>query len=72
MKIDPAMCMKTQETMTKCPAIKQVFTRKCTHCARIENNLSGVLAEMHTFHDNSGRIGAFESLCERLRRVGTY
>ena len=45
MEIDPAMCMKTHETMTKCPAIKQVFTRKCTICARINENLSGLLAE---------------------------
>jgi hypothetical protein len=39
MKVDPAMCMKTQETMTKWPTIKQVFARKCTHCARINKNL---------------------------------
>ena len=45
MKVDPAMCMKTQETMTKCPAEKQVFTRECTHCARINENLWGLLAE---------------------------
>jgi len=45
MKIEPAMCMKTQGTMTKCLAKKQVFTRKCTHCARINKNLSGFWAE---------------------------
>ena len=33
MKIDPGMCMKTQETMTKYLAKKQAFARKCTHCA---------------------------------------
>jgi hypothetical protein len=45
MKIDPAMCMKTQERMTKCLVKKQVFTRKCTHFTIIDNNLSGFLAE---------------------------
>ena len=45
MKIEAGMCMKTQETMTKCLAKKQVFTRKCTHCARIDKNRSGLLAE---------------------------
>ena len=44
MKIDQAMYMKTQETMTKCLEIKQDFTRKCTHCARINKNLSGFWA----------------------------
>jgi hypothetical protein len=45
MKIDPAMSMKTQVTMTKCLAKKQVFTRKRTHGAIIDNNCTGLLAE---------------------------
>jgi len=45
MKIDPGMCMKTQETTTKCLAKKQVFARKGIHCARINKNLSGFWAE---------------------------
>jgi len=45
MKIDLAMCMKKKATMTTCLAQKQVFTRKCTHGARINKNLSGFWAE---------------------------
>ena len=37
--------MKTQATMTKCLAKKQVFTRKCTYFTIIDNNRSGFLAE---------------------------
>jgi hypothetical protein len=55
MKVDPAMYMKTQETMTKCPAIKQVFTRKCTHCAIIDTHLSGFWPKMHSLRNKSGR-----------------
>jgi hypothetical protein len=55
MKVDPAMCMKTQETMTKCLAAKQVFTRKCTSCARINKNLPVSGPRMHRLHDNLWR-----------------
>ena len=45
MKIDPAMCMKTRETMTKCRAKKHVFARKYTHFTIIDNNRSKLLTE---------------------------
>jgi hypothetical protein len=45
MKIDPAMCMKTQETMTKCPAKNTLFTRKGTNCALTDNKRAGFLPE---------------------------
>jgi hypothetical protein len=45
MKIDPTMCMKTQETMTKCPAQNNVFARKSTNRTIFDNNKSGLLAE---------------------------
>ena len=44
-KIDPAMCMKTQETMTKCRAKKHVLTRKYTHFTIIDNKRSKLLTE---------------------------
>jgi hypothetical protein len=56
MKIDPAMCMKTQEMMTKCPVKNTAFTRKRTNCTLIDNHLSGLLAEKtHGLHKKSGR-----------------
>jgi len=45
MTIEAGMYMKTLKTMTKYLAKKQVFTRKCTYCARINKNLSGFWAE---------------------------
>jgi hypothetical protein len=45
MEIDPAMCMKTKATMTKCPAKNTAFTRKSSNCAIIDKNRSGFLAE---------------------------
>ena len=45
MKIDPAMCMKTQETMTKWRAKKHVFTRKYTHFTIIDNKRLKLLTQ---------------------------
>jgi hypothetical protein len=45
MKVDPAMCMKTQKMTTKCLAKKHVFARKCTHFTIIDNNRSELLTE---------------------------
>jgi hypothetical protein len=45
MKIDPAMCMKTKKTMTKCPAKNTRFTLKCTNYPEIDNNSPGFVAE---------------------------
>ena len=56
MKIEPAMCMKTKETMTKCPVKNTAFTRECTNCTLIDDNLAGLLAEnAHKLHEKSGR-----------------
>ena len=43
MKEPPGMCMKTKESMTKCPAKNRLFSRKCTNRAPIDNNLTGFL-----------------------------
>gem|GEM_PF-3850035 len=45
MKIEPAMCMKKNDVMTKCLARKQVFTRKCTHFTIIDDSRSELLTE---------------------------
>jgi len=37
MKIDPAICLKTQVTVTKCPVKCMAPTRKYTDCALIDN-----------------------------------
>jgi hypothetical protein len=66
MKIDPAMCMKTQETVTKCPVKNTAFTRECTNCTLIDDNLAGLLAEnAHRLHEKSGRTRT------QNRRIGS-
>jgi hypothetical protein len=52
MKVEPTMCMKTQETMTKCHAQKPVFCGKCTHCAAIDENRRFSWQKMQKFRDN--------------------
>jgi hypothetical protein len=46
MKKPPGMCMKTKARMTKCPVKNMLFTRKSAHCALIDSNLTGILAEI--------------------------
>jgi len=72
MKVDPAVCMKTQETMTKCQAIKQILARKCTHGARIDSDRSAYWQKMRELRDKSGRSGSFRANPERLPRVGRW
>ena len=45
MKIDPAMCMKTQARGQNVHSKNSLLTRKCAHCTIIYNNRSGLLAE---------------------------
>jgi hypothetical protein len=45
MKVDPAMCMKTQARGQNVHPKNGLFTRKCTHCTIIDKNWSGLLAE---------------------------
>jgi hypothetical protein len=45
MKIDPAMCMKTQAKGQNVHPKNGLFTRKCTHCTIIDKIWSGLLAE---------------------------
>ncbi len=56
-KIEPAICMKTQAAMTKCPAKYTVFTRIFANCAAIDMNRSDFFAEMHRLCDKSWRSG---------------
>jgi hypothetical protein len=55
MKVDPAMCMKTNITMTKCHAIDRPFAQKSASCTLIGNNRSNSLAENAFFRGNLGK-----------------
>jgi hypothetical protein len=45
MKIEPAMCMKTKRARQNVMPKTRLFTRKCTNCARFDNDPSGFLAQ---------------------------
>jgi hypothetical protein len=72
MKIDPAICMKTQEIVTTYPIIGRAFWPKI-HRFR-DNGRQSIGLFGRTCADyaiNQGRSGAFRACPERLRRVGT-
>jgi hypothetical protein len=56
MKIDPAMCMKTKATVTKCLVKNTTFTRKCTYCTIIDNHRREFLAKIHSLRANRGEM----------------
>jgi hypothetical protein len=49
MKIDPAMCMKTQVRRQNVTAKKRHFARNCTNRGIIDKNRAGFLAENAKF-----------------------
>jgi hypothetical protein len=72
MKIEPAMCMKTQTTLTKYPAIYRLLTRKCTHGAPIDKNRSGFSTEMLGLRDKSRALGVVYELGELSKPGGRW
>jgi len=70
MKIEPVMCMKIQVALTKRPVNYQFLTRKCTHCATIDNNRLELLAELHGSSDKSHAFAVGCVLGELSNQVG--
>jgi hypothetical protein len=46
MKIEPAMCMKTNAAMTICPVKYTAFTRIYAHYIIIDNHRAGIYSEI--------------------------
>ena len=60
MEIDPAMCMKTKDRVTKCPAKNTTLHRKMQQLSHNRQQSEGFSAELHRLCDKSGRSAGLE------------